>query len=1095
MSALITVWTSALTRHAESEVARYVRDYAGRNHAYDSISAAGCEVSEVRRKIKEAFQKLVTMTMSDSTLHIVAVIPLFEDSAEKQFETLYEACQSLDHNVTLHVLGLWHGLRPIFEASSEDRNSLENCRNCRALLERTSNNGTFALSYSLIDEYASTGAPVNFTLNSLSRYIALVQIALMQNYYAILSPSLLAAHQGMNLSLGLSSLAFNREATVDMLLGLGFLAALDNVGINNKEVDLQRACYDAECLLVGIESRYPQLFEQSIRPLYRDKGMDKGQAVAEAAQIIDGDIENLKGSILSLLDNKELSLPEKEAVLALLLGRDNENLRGMQYQHEGLLLDDACAEPINLYVNAYNNYCRDTGLLPVRGDSKVLKITKVDADGNEIDDPRNKEALNPLAEIKRLKQEILNCTSYIRQRQDELSGLQQSVALRGDAEDIRKKWRKPEGDFGNIEYKEQPLDDKYEPAHGLKPKNTIDLRKYFSPVRNQLNLGSCTSFAAVSMYEALMNRNGMEGENMMSPAFLYYFSNIKKGRPSGGSNFHEQFEMLGKHGVCQEALYEYDAENPDVEPTGEAVEDAMKHRLLSARQIPLINNIDKSETLKENHRLITSALTEGYPVGISLKIYENLGKNGAFVLHPDDSPEAREEGWHAMVIVGYSEENNFYIVRNSWGPEFGEDGYCYVPMAYIDDPEYVNFACIITEITDTNAKGKADVPTTLANFGATETEIRMAALRNAISKMRIELKSSQNLYAEYYKYYQRLLMELTRPDVQNRIRLAAENAQASHSIDVSQKQHELEESFVAKLKEYRKTLRNAIITMLSIALCLGIISYFTESKVIGIIALGFCGFGILSWVGYKWAVRIKRRQLQEELNAVAKDAKIQWDKFLETQIRYHVAGIWLSKFHKLSLELGSIYDRLVSYNDTLRAWQHSYSSNLGVIPQPEGQMFRTIDATPLLKQFFELNKKEIVDAVDLLTVFEQYKANLNDLDSSHESLREAVRESIRKLMLDFNMTEYLLGESYPYLENINLQEELDALLAVGQTTFRNMAMNATPPVRMVMAKVNNARKAQWESTIIPYFPMQPVHLSGTDPNSIIILTIHPQSSQ
>lgn len=58
-----------------------------------------------------------------------------------------------------------------------------------------------------------------------------------------------------------------------------------------------------------------------------------------------------------------------------------------------------------------------------------------------------------------------------------------------------------------------------------------------------------------------------------------------------------------------------------------------------------------------------------------------------------------------MVIVGFSEENNFYIVRNSWGPEFGEDGYCYIPTAYIDDPDYMDFACIITEISD-NAGGQ-----------------------------------------------------------------------------------------------------------------------------------------------------------------------------------------------------------------------------------------------------------------------------------------------------------------------------------------------------------------------------------------------------
>jgi C1A family cysteine protease len=39
-------------------------------------------------------------------------------------------------------------------------------------------------------------------------------------------------------------------------------------------------------------------------------------------------------------------------------------------------------------------------------------------------------------------------------------------------------------------------------------------------------------------------------------------------------------------------------------------------------------------------------------------------------------------GGHAMLIVGYNQKKEEFIVRNSWGPNWGYGGYCYMPWAY-----------------------------------------------------------------------------------------------------------------------------------------------------------------------------------------------------------------------------------------------------------------------------------------------------------------------------------------------------------------------------------------------------------------------------
>jgi C1A family cysteine protease len=46
------------------------------------------------------------------------------------------------------------------------------------------------------------------------------------------------------------------------------------------------------------------------------------------------------------------------------------------------------------------------------------------------------------------------------------------------------------------------------------------------------------------------------------------------------------------------------------------------------------------------------------------------------------SAGARDFGGHAVLVVGY--EADALIIRNSWGGDWGENGYGYLPDAYVD---------------------------------------------------------------------------------------------------------------------------------------------------------------------------------------------------------------------------------------------------------------------------------------------------------------------------------------------------------------------------------------------------------------------------
>lgn len=1093
MTPTVTVWTSSLTDTLKIGVTNAIAATPGLSAYNADIVLEGKSVPQLIVELGEAFHKMVNMTMADTSLHVIAIAPLFDPSLQAQLKTLCEACAGMPHSTTLHVMGLASGLQHLLDpaydpesaaakAAGGDKSEEVEVLDCKKY--------PFDFTFSVIDDFAANGAPIRFTLKSLARYIALFEQALSISYHSILSPALVGAYTGHNITIGQSSLTFDRARFGDRLLTLGFLSALKSAGIGDVIIDAQAASFRADNMLREVGGVYEKVYDEKIRPLYKDLNVEQSGAVASAAAILDGEIEALRGHILDILSDNTLTLPEKETVLALVLGRDNERIRGMQYDQEDTLLDDVCSTCIDEYVTAFNTGCAESRLLPVRGDYEGLKLYRWDDDlETYVESHENARAFNPIDKIKSLKRDILNTTAYLRVKNDELAELMEANASRHKAEEIKRQWIRPAGELHDIEYKEQPLDEKYTPAPDLKIKQSVDLRRYFSPIRNQSSLGSCTSFSATSMYEAMMNRLTSTSDNVMSPAFLFYYSNVITGRPQGGSNFAEQLAVLGQHGICHEELYMYNAENPTVEPSADATSDAAHHRVLKAKQIPLIDEADKKLTLETNHRLITSALSEGYPVGISLQLFTNFGSEGAFILHPTDDPTATPDGYHAMVLAGYSNDNDFYIVRNSWGENFGDNGYCYIPAAYIDDPQYMNFACIITEISD-NGEVAGDIPAVVANFGATENEIKIAAIRSVIAKVKVFLQSDNEQYAECYSYYQRLLQQLTIPQVQTAITNAYAQALNDQLFEISVEKTDLENSFVEKLKAFKRAMIKTIAGELLATLVCLVIFYYTRWNYAGISAIVLGVLGIITWIGYKWSVRRKRRELQEEIDEITVRHSRLRTQINENQIRFHVAGMWISRFYRLSIDLNKVYDRLVSFNNTLQAWQELYTRREQAVEVSEGDMFLSLDFS-LLEEYFKNHEAAIVKRIDLMDAFNHYRLGSDDLEKTHQQLRRQVDEVTEDLLREFNMIEYLTGRRYDYLRPVNLEEVMGSMLAVGQPSYRNLNVRLTTPMRIIAGAVPHTHTGRWSNMIAPLFPATPMTVLSDDPTSVLLITIHP----
>ena len=46
-------------------------------------------------------------------------------------------------------------------------------------------------------------------------------------------------------------------------------------------------------------------------------------------------------------------------------------------------------------------------------------------------------------------------------------------------------------------------------------------------------------------------------------------------------------------------------------------------------------------------------------------------------------PDEQQLGGHAVMAVGYDEEKEMLLVRNSWGKEWGDKGHFWMPYDYI----------------------------------------------------------------------------------------------------------------------------------------------------------------------------------------------------------------------------------------------------------------------------------------------------------------------------------------------------------------------------------------------------------------------------
>lgn len=201
----------------------------------------------------------------------------------------------------------------------------------------------------------------------------------------------------------------------------------------------------------------------------------------------------------------------------------------------------------------------------------------------------------------------------------------------------------------------------------------VDLHDKCSPIVDQGELGSCTANAIASgLKEYLLNNKA--AWIALSRLFLYWEERRLEGtvNEDSGAEIRDGMKVLNQIGVCPETDWPYDISTFANTPTDKMVADAAAYKVVEYHRIISLDQLK-------------AALAEGLPVVIGIDVYESfesdtVAKNGIVPL-PNTSTE-KYLGGHAVLAVGYDDDKKQIIVRNSWGTEWGDEGYFYLPYDY-----------------------------------------------------------------------------------------------------------------------------------------------------------------------------------------------------------------------------------------------------------------------------------------------------------------------------------------------------------------------------------------------------------------------------
>lgn len=232
------------------------------------------------------------------------------------------------------------------------------------------------------------------------------------------------------------------------------------------------------------------------------------------------------------------------------------------------------------------------------------------------------------------------------------------------------------------------------------PPAAVDLRgdnggEYFTPVDDQGAVDSSPAFAVLGLIE-YFERRSMGRTVDASRLFLYQTAREPaRGKRDGGVGLRATLKALVRFGVPPEARWPYEPGRADAWPRDASLFGYARD-YASIRYLRLDRrNCDGARTLSA----VKSFLVAGFPVAFGFSVPGSLSLSADIPYRPGfDSVR----GGQAVMAIGYddnrlSSPRGALLVRSSWGEEWGEAGYGWLPYAYVEQQLAADFWTVLKD--------------------------------------------------------------------------------------------------------------------------------------------------------------------------------------------------------------------------------------------------------------------------------------------------------------------------------------------------------------------------------------------------------------
>jgi len=203
---------------------------------------------------------------------------------------------------------------------------------------------------------------------------------------------------------------------------------------------------------------------------------------------------------------------------------------------------------------------------------------------------------------------------------------------------------------------------------------SADLTPKCPPVYDQGQLGSCTANAIGG---AIQFDRGQQKLTDFTPSrlFIYYNERDMEGTvdTDSGAQIRDGVKSVAQLGACREDPTWPYSKPFDAKPSGAAYAEAADYK------------IKQYQRVARDLNQMRACLASGFPFIFGFTVYDSfesdaVAKTGVV---PMPSPTESVLGGHAVLAVGYEDNTQRFIVRNSWGSHWGQKGYFTMPYSYL----------------------------------------------------------------------------------------------------------------------------------------------------------------------------------------------------------------------------------------------------------------------------------------------------------------------------------------------------------------------------------------------------------------------------